>query len=144
MKRNLIELQHSSDTRTLAQLMTLIREPEMVCAILAVSPQTMVDNLAWGAHLNALIVHDQDWYLLRDVPIQLLQLLLPNIAGINRIFYIPNQVQALHPLDIEQAANYLVSLQPCLLCEQNIESFTDLANPHQGVAISLARPAMSL
>lgn len=142
MKPNLIELQHSQIARTLVQLSALIHEPEMVCSILAVSPQNIVKGLAWGSHFNALIVHDHHWYLARQIPIELLRSLLPLIEGINRIFFIQQFIQPLGHNSAEEAAQYLVNLQPCLLCKHTWEQLDIMAAPLQGVSCTLAPPAV--
>jgi hypothetical protein len=140
VKRNLLELQHSE--QTLAQLNTLIREPEMVCTILAISPHCGRDKLAYAANFNALIVHDQDWYLLRSVPIKLIHHLLPLIDDIHRIFFIAEPIQDLAPVSLEVAADYLVSLQPCLLCEASHDRLYALAAPYQGFLDHPSRTAV--
>ncbi|WP_373974819.1 hypothetical protein NT239_14465 [Chitinibacter sp. SCUT-21] len=132
MKRNLIELQHSQLTRTVAQLNTLIHESEMVCTILAISPQNSAELSSASHYFNALIVHDHEWYLLRSGPIKLLQYLRPSIEKAHRVFFISSFINDLSNIDVEPAADYLVSLQPCLLCQSNSEALYSLANPYQG------------
>jgi hypothetical protein len=143
VKRNLIEIQVGSELRTIAQLSTLIRESNMICAILAISPQSTQGDLAWGSHLHALIVHDPDWYLLRDAHPHQLRELLPVIRGISRVFFVAEHVQILTNFAVQDAADYLVSLQPCILTEKTAQRLLDLAQPAQGTRLHLAQPAMN-
>lgn len=130
-----MELQHSQSTRTLAQLNTLIHEPEMVCTIVAISAPDHSPTLS-TARFNALIVHDHEWYLLRNVSVKLLHQLLPLIEDVHRVFFIDQIIQDLSAIHLETAADYLVSLQPCLLCASNLERLFTLAMPYQGFAAS--------
>ncbi|WP_410497807.1 hypothetical protein [Chitinibacter sp. S2-10] len=142
MKRNLHEIAHQPIDETLDQLKALILEPTMVCTILAISPQHLQGKLAWGAHLNVLIVHDQDWHLLRDAPAGILAELLPVIGGIHRIFFVQERIEILKSRTVEQATDYLVGVQPCLLDETTVPQLDAIAEPLHGTAVNLAQAAL--
>ncbi len=111
----------------------------MVCTIVAVSASDQAQTLS-TARFNALIVHDHEWYLLRGVSVKLLPQLLPLIEDVHRVFFIDQIIQDLSATSLESAADYLVSLQPCLLCASNLERLFALGVPYQGfAAINAAR-----
>ncbi|WP_047393305.1 hypothetical protein [Chitinibacter sp. ZOR0017] len=137
MLRHLIEIQHSNCQRTLTQLNTLLHAPELVCGIIAVSPQTVVGQLGWGALLHALIVHEQDWYLLRDAPITLLNQLSPRLCDAPRIFFIDHLIPHLSEHSAQNFADYLVRLPPSLLSDENRTRLQALGCPLQGTPVRL-------
>ncbi|QLI82396.1 hypothetical protein HZU75_13160 [Chitinibacter fontanus] len=143
MKRNLLELQHSQTARTVAQLNTLISESSMVCTILAISPHNTVRQPTQTANFNALIVHEHDWYLLRGAPMTVLHQLLPEITTVHRVFFIAELINDLASSSLENAADCLVSLQPCLLCSESRDRLYSLTMPYQGfseIKLSISSP----
>jgi hypothetical protein len=48
------------------------------------------------------------------------------------VFFIDQIIQDLSTTNLESAADYLVSLQPCLLCKSNHERLFALGVPYQG------------
>ena len=134
----IIEIQQASDERTLAQLCAIASQSETLCSIIAFSPQTVVGPLYWGAMLNVLIVQDQHWYLLRDAHRQLLVDLLPVVMTHTRSFFVRNKITSLAAMPLQDAAEYVVNVQPCLLSAHTVEWLKLVAMPNHGEAIRLA------
>lgn len=62
----------------------------------------------------------------------ILHQLLPDIATVHRIFFIADLINDLSGSSLENAADCLVSLQPCLLCNESRERLYNLTMPYQG------------
>jgi hypothetical protein len=134
----MIEIQQASDERTLAQLCALADETATICLIIAISPQTVVGPLYWGAMLNVLIVQDQAWYLLRGANRAILSDFLAKVIEHKRSFFIRDKVHSLSELSLADAAQYLINVQPCLLNLNTVERLKITAMPNHGEAIHIA------
>lgn len=143
MNKEIIEIQLSHNQQTSAQLFALACAPETLCTIIAISPQKVVGPLYWGAMLNVLIVQDKSWYLLREANRSLLDSLLPLVAEHKRFFFIADKVNFIKELPLDDAADYLINVQPCLLTTHNLSKLKAVATPNTGEAIRLAQ-AMSM
>ena len=140
MDKEIIEIQLGSDGRTAAQLSTLACAPETLCTIIAISPQKVVGPLYWGAMLNVLIVQDRAWYLLREANRSLLQDFLPVVREQKRVFFIADKINFIKNMSLDEAADYLINVQPCLLTSYNFERLRAASVPNTGEAIRLAVP----
>ena len=140
MNKEIIEIQLANDERTLAQLCSLACAPETLCTIIAISPQKVVGPLYWGAMLNVLIVQDQAWYLLREASRSLLSDFLLAVSEQKRVFYIADKIHFVKNMPLEDAADYLINVQPCLLTAHNLARLKLTAIPNNGEVIRLAEP----
>lgn len=138
MHKDIIEIQAAGDERTLAQLCALACAQETLCTIIAISPQKVVGPLYWGAMLNVLIVQDQEWYMLREANRCLLNDFLRVVREQARVFYIADKIHFVRDMALEEAAEYLINVQPCLLTTQTMARLTLTAMPNHGEAIRLA------
>jgi hypothetical protein len=138
--KEIIEIQLGSDGRTAAQLSTLACAPETLCTIIAISPQKVVGPLYWGAMLNVLIVQDRAWYLLREANRSLLLDFLPVVREQKRVFFIADKINFIKNMSLDEAADYLINVQPCLLTSHNFERLKMASLPNTGEAIRLAEP----
>ena len=138
MDKELIEIQLGSDERTATQLATLACAPETLCTIIAISPQKSVGPLYWGAMLNMLIVQDRAWYLLREANRSVLLDFLALLGEQKRVFFITDKINFIKHLSLNDAAEYLINVQPSLLTSQTMARLKAVATPNTGEAIRLA------
>lgn len=136
----MIEIQLGSDERTSSQLCSLACAAETLCTIIAISPQKVVGPLYWGAMLNVLIVQDRTWYLLREANRSVLLNFLPAVMAQKRVFFIADKINFIKHMPMDEAAEYLINVQPCLLTNSNMARLKMTSMPSSGEAIRLAEP----